>query len=703
MNPRPPGAALLAAALLCHAAGAGAAEGEQSNEVIATTSVDESPWKITTEVIGTFLVDEGSWKTTTDKPPPIHLKADGNIESSEFVQYAEERLDDSLSDESGIITRIGRQLRNQISSWFKPLRRERIRESSLCGESDPGCRRNAEDSIHEVISRLVESQSQRFLFPPGYSPEERSFSEEHLNELTKSLSNSTSCDQLVQTADSFLFGPSEAYRLILAKTKSLAHCQEDMLAQIWQILSDNPFPDNCDGLVDARDVNVCMTMVHNHKTIRERTSALIDTIQLEEAVSPEYPCPPQEPTMGRRGSLAQSPFLYVMGRASIRLISSFLHAYHGQQCMNYSIGDQRIHQGDVSSYRVTKTAPGAYTASIALKFVPSDDYDNKDVPDHQVHDHYLQRVRDCMEDINRYMLGPGGTRLSISVQDASRESPDLAPIKQISIKNSNSRSNVENYESDIDCQIIAHEVLHLLGLPDEYEVRHRGTHIHVENGDMDTTETTSLPSFNCRVVQRNSIMADQGERFRSVRDGKNDSLLDPAHFNSILYPGCQSRRSTRLYRECSSLAYTTNHMGPDHTCTDPRKERCEQSNVLGRNKKLELDSLYEARNYIETQFDIIQNIFYNNTNHFLQKHKDILVGPIGEKTVSILERLSANPGSIPTEQEIAIVESALEIPPPDSLEFLLLRDLGQIYNNYVREKSWLDEVRRRIENVESWD
>lgn len=116
-----------------------------------------------------------------------------------------------------------------------------------------------------------------------------------------------------------------------------------------------------------------------------------------------------------------------------------------------------------------------------------------------------------------------------------------------------------------------------------------------------------------------------------------------------------------------------------------------------------MDSLYEARNYIETQFDIIQNIFYNNTNHFLQKHKDILVGPIGEKTVSILERLSANPGSIPTEQEIAIVESALEIPPPDSLEFLLLRDLGQIYNNYVREKSWLDEVRRRIENVESWD
>ena len=62
-------------------------------------------------------------------------------------------------------------------------------------------------------------------------------------------------------------------------------------------------------------------------------------------------------------------------------------------------------------------------------------------------------------------------------------------------------------------------------------------------------------------------MAQHFERFHSVSKGMNDSLLDPAHFNAILYGNCSKRDDVNTYRQCSSLSQTTGYEGEEN----PRK------------------------------------------------------------------------------------------------------------------------------------
>lgn len=665
-------ASTMAAALLCRAAGAWAAEAaDPSAEAAASV-----PIVATVATVATIPVDRYMWHVATpeNKPPPLRFRADGGIDSSEFARYAEEHLDGSLYDESGIVTRLGQLLTE--------------RTASLCEEAGPECRRNAEDSIQGMVSGLVESQSGRYLLPLEYRPVGRPLSAERLDALTGSLSDEAGCDELTQATDDFLFGPDDVHRRILDKARTLPHCRKDMLERAWETLSDMPLPDHCYGLADARDLRVCRTMAHDHRRIRERTSALIDAIRSEEAASTGHACSPQKPVMEHQ----------------FRLIDSFLRSVSEQlKCAAYPIGDQRTHRPNpFSGYRITRTATGAYAASLALEFVPAEDYDNADVPTDQVHDHYLRRVRGCMEDANRDLLGPGDARLSIDVQDASRDRPDALPTHRISIRSSEYRSSAIGYAADVNCRTILHEVLHLLGLPDEYEERHLGEHLHPERGDRDASGPAFRPSFNCRVVQDNSIMAHHGDRFLTVEDGRSDSLLDPAHFNTILYPECESREDTRLYRECSSLAYKTSHGGSGNRCGD-KKDRCERSNVLGRDKRSELDRLHTIKSSAEYTVDRWRRIFYQKIYDFLREHEDASMGPDGDRVAPLLERLLENAGSgTPIGRELTEAKSIMETSPPGFLNDFLA-NLLQSHDGYSRHKSLLDDVQRQIENVEAWD
>ena len=86
-------------------------------------------------------------------------------------------------------------------------------------------------------------------------------------------------------------------------------------------------------------------------------------------------------------------------------------------------------------------------------------------------------------------------------------------------------------------RLITHEILHLLGLPDEYEETGRGRYIRTS-----ADQRVFHPVYDCRSVQTNSIMAQHWNRFRIVNQGQTSSLLDPAHFNAILYGKCLEQR-----------------------------------------------------------------------------------------------------------------------------------------------------------------
>ena len=106
------------------------------------------------------------------------------------------------------------------------------------------------------------------------------------------------------------------------------------------------------------------------------------------------------------------------------------------------------------------------------------------------------RIRTCMQEASPYMKGPDGKILDFTIltpeETLQRPASERPGVSRVSIQPPGTRSNSMAYKADIDCATIAHEVLHLLGLCDEYD----------GNGD----------GYTCRTVARTaSIMSNQHE------------------------------------------------------------------------------------------------------------------------------------------------------------------------------------------------
>ena len=273
-----------------------------------------------------------------------------------------------------------------------------------------------------------------------------------------------------------------------------------------------------------------------------------------------------------------------------------------QEACGYKIGEERKIKTkwgfwdflNNKGYLVKREDKDNYTVSIALKFSAARDY-NGTVPRAQVHEHYMQKVRSCMEnEVNPYMLGPAGKKLKIEILERGVKSN--VPTHSILIVSNRHRGTYKKYPFDIDCETIAHEILHLLGLTDEYSETHAGHHVNPKNGEVHSRQVSYFAGyqFNCRVVQSNSIMADHHERFQSVRKsvGRRGegcpplSLLDPIHFDAIIYGRCKDREDLKLYRECASISYKDSRLF--WGCKRKKKE-CESRDVLGRSRADELN------------------------------------------------------------------------------------------------------------------
>ncbi|MCE3011428.1 MAG: hypothetical protein LW878_00015 [Proteobacteria bacterium] len=138
------------------------------------------------------------------------------------------------------------------------------------------------------------------------------------------------------------------------------------------------------------------------------------------------------------------------------------------------------------SYGLVQEAPSKFKAVLNVEFTGT----NNGVTPQMM----LERARTCMNSIKSGLKGPNGEQLSISLltpREANQLPVNLRPRKtSISIENENARSHSKAYASSIGCPTILHEVLHLLGLCDEYP------------GESD--------NYPCRAVgNRDSVMRNQ--------------------------------------------------------------------------------------------------------------------------------------------------------------------------------------------------
>ena len=128
------------------------------------------------------------------------------------------------------------------------------------------------------------------------------------------------------------------------------------------------------------------------------------------------------------------------------------------------------------NYLLKKTATDTYEATLNLDFVNRGGALNSQ--------QMLAKVQGCLNEASPYMRGPGGTRLNIralspaeiesQLPRSERPLPGTINVlpDEVRAQVGNMVSNVidaSNFTSNINCPTVTHEILHHLGLCDEYQ------------------------------------------------------------------------------------------------------------------------------------------------------------------------------------------------------------------------------------------
>ncbi len=153
-----------------------------------------------------------------------------------------------------------------------------------------------------------------------------------------------------------------------------------------------------------------------------------------------------------------------------------------------------------------------------------------------------RRAQECVAKYSEHLKDPSGRSLEIEILDSNVSVNFVGTPKPttINVFDDYNRYNALNYDSKIPCDVIVHELLHLVGLVDEYKERKE--------------------DYACRShSSKKSIMAHQ--RFirkiiKKSSSGKKKPILRTAHMEKIIQGNCNVG-AIKKYNRCTRTAYLT--------------------------------------------------------------------------------------------------------------------------------------------------
>jgi hypothetical protein len=249
---------------------------------------------------------------------------------------------------------------------------------------------------------------------------------------------------------------------------------------------------------------------------------------------------------------------------SLLLVPPLSHS-EADPCAEYKIGERRAwfsERGYVGiPYRqeVTRLDENTHQLRFYVKFVADTNYTGSESPA-DLDSIYRRKVEECLEEFNpklkaiddqgkiqkiRLVLNkdPRDTHASIPLWIIKIGDKGYDPRASMKTRNFQ-RAHSGAYPSDVSCQTVVHELMHLGGLVDEYD----------ENSTLRNdifVETNQRAQFSCRVLgPRTSLMNNE---YLSL--GPTSRFpLQPGHIKALLYPACAEKNET--YFRCAKQAYS---------------------------------------------------------------------------------------------------------------------------------------------------
>ena len=435
------------------------------------------------------------------------------------------------------------------------------------------CITKAETVLQDKLDEINAELAQRIVYPTHYQHTQRGDVTLY-DDLLQS-----GCESQCKEIKSVFTYSEEQYSQIYDKIKTADQtCQENILNTTLKYLEDTRISQKC-FLKEHENHPICISMLQDLSLIKDRVTDLADLIY-----------GPSKAYSSEVGALCIACFENVISKAEQginELYAMPADIKEHSQCRELNPGEIKTVHSDTGlndSFKVKRELDGSYTIPLNIQFQAGENYDGS-TPKISVSQVYMDKAQKCLEQANTKMLGPNGEKLNIALQQPSKEAEsceDTTGTHNITIESSskNHRSNSDQYASDIDCQTITHEILHLLGLCDEYEETSTGFVVNPATGEYQKAEKSQesenssfQPAYDCRITKENSIMSNHYKKWRNVFvNRKQDaSLLNPEHFYAILYGKCQKKNG--LFNQCSQLAYESSL--ENESCMQ-KKQECQR-------------------------------------------------------------------------------------------------------------------------------
>lgn len=227
-------------------------------------------------------------------------------------------------------------------------------------------------------------------------------------------------------------------------------------------------------------------------------------------------------------------------------------------------------------YLLTKLSDKKYEIGLHLGFI-NFDYWTSNLSQNEKNRTALQtrtdwepKVFECLSKYSSYLTGPNGEELVFKRdKDAPRKTFVISPVKE--------RPNSSSLPADIDCLTVVHEIMHLLGLVDEYQELAKGYVLDPVSGEYQFVKNKAeILMYDCRAIgQMLSVMGDDKVLKKQIEKNLNhSSILRPAHFRMITSPHCY--RKNKRYLECASFARKSSIDYQNKKC-DEKSEECKRN------------------------------------------------------------------------------------------------------------------------------
>lgn len=239
-----------------------------------------------------------------------------------------------------------------------------------------------------------------------------------------------------------------------------------------------------------------------------------------------------------------------------------------------AVGKNRLNnQNNYSSgnYLLSRTSEKNYQVILNLNFVPDANPYRGRAGDEALANQLLQRTRNCLKEMKPYLRGPNGEELEVLVLTDKdplpfgMQKPRASSIK-VSYQNSEFRGDASNFGSSFECTAIGHEVLHHLGLCDEY------------NEGVIHTPGYPPADWSCRpVTAANSYMRNMNFAFETTLPLTSRCECD-SNCRKIMEEGGKARsiflsmNGQEIMGSESSLMVGNDHLNPN-------REICKMSNA----------------------------------------------------------------------------------------------------------------------------